>query len=211
MPQRRLQNVLTDCTKTLRDCRDFAADAYRWSLPGSKPRISSKRCDSITEVAFLRAYLALEAFLEESFILYLIGQKPPRGRRPYRFTIPPNRKAADEWVVPEGKRYADWHAVQVIKRAQRFFRSGGHFAGPLMGSQASLDEAQRIRNAVAHESTNATLKFEGLVREKLGTLPPNLTIGGFLGMTVPASSPPTTFLEFYLDRFELVVTQIVPS
>ena len=60
----------------------------------------------MTELAFFRAFLGWEVFLEESFILYLAGQKPSRGRAPYRYTFPPNQKTAMDWLVPEGRPYA---------------------------------------------------------------------------------------------------------
>lgn len=211
MPPRRLHNVLADCVRTLKYCQQFAADAHRWSQPGAHPHISRKRRDYITEVAFLRAYLAFESFLEEAFILYLLGQRPPRGRAPHRYTIPPNRQAADEWVVPEGRPYASWNTQYTMLRAQRFFRGGGHFKAPLQGSQAALEEAKTIRNAVAHESSSAQEKFERLVRNRLGTLPPGTSPGSFLATTVPGSTPPESFLDSYLSRIELVATQIVPT
>lgn len=211
MSQGRLHNLLRDFRRTLDGCRDFAADAYRWSLPGARPHISRKRRDSITEVAFLRAFLAWETFLEESFILYLLGHKPPKGRVPHRFTFPPNRKSAEEWVIPERRPYATWDAGSVITRAQRFFRGGRPFTIALRTNQSLLDESKTIRNAMAHESRTAYNKFENLVRMKLGTLPLNLSVGSFLSTTVPSSSPPVTFLEFYLDKIEFVGEQIVPG
>lgn len=211
MAQRRLKHVLGDCQRTLHECRRFAADAHAWSLPGSQLRISRKQRDWITELAFLRAFLALEAFLEESFILYSLGQRAPRGRAPHRYTFPPTRKAADDWMVPEGRQYATWDASLVSNRAHRFFRGGSPFTNALRGSQAALDEAKTIRNAIAHKSTAALEKFENLVRVKLGTLPSSLSIGSFLGTTIPSSTPPQSFMELYLDRIELVATQIVPS
>lgn len=211
MSQRRLQNVLKDFRRRLRGCRDFAADAYRWSLPGARPRISRKRRDSIIELVFLRAFLAWETFLEESFILYLLGHKPPKGRVPHRFTFPPNRKSAETWVIPEHRQYATWDAESVINRAQRFFRDGRPFTNALRPSQNLLDESKTIRNAMAHESRTAHDKFENLVRIKLGTLPLNLSVGSFLGTTIPGSSPPQTFLEFYLDKIEFIGEQIVPK
>lgn len=211
MPQRKLQHVLGDCRRTLKDCRRFAADAQRWSSPGSLPHISIKRRDWITEVAFLRAFLALESFLEEAFALYSLGQKPPKGRAPNRFAFPPNRRTAEEWFIPEGRRYASWDAQAVSYRAQRYFRSGGPFTTALRGSQSTLEEARTIRNAIAHESSSTQGKFEALVRTKLGALPIRANVGSFLGTTVPASSPPQSFLELYLERIELVASQIVPS
>lgn len=211
MPQRKLQNVVKDFRRTLEDCREFADDAARWSLPGASPRISRKRRDSIVELAFLRTFLAWETFLEDSFLLYLLGQKPPRGRAPHRHTIPPNRKLAEEWLVPEGRQYAQWDAVPVSNRAQRFFREGRPFTRALRSHQSTLDETKIIRNAIAHDSKNAHDKFENLVRVKLGTLPPNVTVGSFLGMTVSSSSPPVSFLEFYLEKVEVVARLIVPG
>ena len=70
-------------------------------------------------LAFLRAYLSLEAFLEESFVLYSLGHTAPKGRAPYRLALPPHRKAAEEWVIPEGRGYAAWHAAEVGRRAHR--------------------------------------------------------------------------------------------
>jgi hypothetical protein len=209
VPKRRLRHVLKDCRRTLHESRRFAADAVKWSLPGSHPHISRKRCDWITEQAFLRAFLALEAFLEESFVLYSLGDTAPKGSPPHRFTFPPTRKHADEWVVPEGRRYAGWEAERVIDRAQRFFRAGAPFANALRGNQAALGEARTIRNAIAHNSTAAQAKFESLVRTKLGTLPPSLRVGSFLGTLIPSSTPPQSFLELYLDKIEFVITQIV--
>lgn len=211
MPQRKLIHVLQDCQRTLGDCRLFAADAHTWTLPGSQPRISKKRCDWITELAFLRAYLSLEAFLEESFVLYSLGHTAPKGRAPHRVAFPPHRKAAQEWVIPDGGHYAAWNAGAVGIRAHRFFRGGRPFTDALRGSQAALDEAKTIRNAIAHESTTAQDKFETLVRTKLGTLPAASGVGRFLSTTVPASTPPQSYLELYLDKIELVTTQIVRS
>lgn len=79
----------------------------------------------MTEMAFLRAFLAWEVFMEESFILYLNGQRAPRGRALRRHAFPPNLRTAMEWVIPEGRSYASWTIPDHIStRAERFFRGG---------------------------------------------------------------------------------------
>jgi hypothetical protein len=165
----------------------------------------------MTEMAFLRAYLAWEVFLEETFVSYLLGMRPPRGRSPRRYTFPPNRRAAEQWVIPEGRPFAKWDAVAVANRAERFFRSGGPFTSSLRSQQSAFDDMKTIRNAIAHESQNAQAKFESLVRVKLTSLPPRLTVGAFLLATVPGSTPATSFLELYLSKLELVASLIVPQ
>ena len=215
MAQRRLRTVLADLLRGLQECKQLAADAYRWSSPGAhatRLHISRKRRDSITELAFLSVFLVWETFLEESFILYLSGQKPPRGRAPNRYAFPPNQKTAREWVVPEGRDYARWTvATQVSERAERFFQGGRPFAPVLRSNQNVLDEVRMIRNSIAHKSVSTREKFEEIVRGKLGTLPPNMTVGGFLGTTAAASTPPVSFLEFYVGKIDLAARRIVPS
>lgn len=216
MAQRKVSTVLAQFLRGIRECERIATDAYDWSLPiagaATRPYISRRRRDSMTEMAFLRAFLAWEAFVEESFVLYLIGQRPPRGRAPRRHAFPPNHRTATEWVIPEGRHYASWTIPQhVTARAERFFYNGHPFAPVLRGNQSVLDEARIIRNAIAHESLSAREKFESLVREKLGTLPPSLSVGGFLGTTVPANVPPISFLDYYVGKIEFAAQQIVPS
>jgi len=164
-------------------------------------------------MAFLRAFLAWEVFVEESFVLYLTGQSPPRGKAPRRFAFPPDFKTATEWVIPEGRAYAGWTVPQhVSNRAERFFRDGKPFAAVLRGNQTTLEESRTIRNAIAHKSMGARDKFEALARPKLGgILPPNLTVGAFLGTTVPGSAPPISFLESYVAKIESAAGLIVRS
>jgi hypothetical protein len=114
--------------------------------------------------------------------------------------------------VPEGRPFARWTiATEVSLRAERLFRGGRPFAPVLRMNNSLLEEVRVIRNAIAHESSDAQEKFEKLVRDKLGTLPSNLTVGSFLSTTVPASAPPTSYLEFYFGKVETAAAQIVPS
>lgn len=213
MAQRQLRTVLTDFLRSIQDCRQLAADAYTWSLPGGQPRITRNRRDQLVEMAFLRVFLAWEVFVEESFVLYLAGQSPPRGKAPPRFAFPPNSRIAAEWVIPEGRSYAGWTVPHhVSNRAERFFRDGRPFATVLRNNQTALEESRTIRNAIAHKSMAARDKFETLARPKLGgVLPPNLTVGGFLSTTVPGTAPPISFLESYVGKIELAAGLIVRS
>lgn len=216
MALRKLHSVLKDFARAVLDCRRLAADAHIWSLPGnnkSRPYISSKRRESLTELAFLRAFLAWEGFLEETFILYLLGVQPPRGRGPHRNVLFPSKKSAMEWVIPEGRRFARWCvAWEVRNRAVRFFRDGTPFASTLSANQNLLEEARKIRNACAHELSSTRQDFEKLARIRLKqALPRNLTVGVFLSTTMPQSKPPLSFFEFYVQKLESAAKQIVPT
>ena len=215
MAQRRLKTVLTEFLNNLGDCRQLSAEAHHLAPPGLRGRQNvltvQKWRDRMTEMAFLRAFLAWESFLEETFVLYLSGQSPPRGRTPKRNVVPLSQNIATTLIF-EGRGYAQWTSMSVVReRADRFFSHGRPFGPILAKNTNSLDEVNTIRNAIAHRSGSARERFETLVRTKIRTLPANLTVGGFLQTTEPGSSPPASFFEFYVAKIDLAAQLIVPS
>jgi hypothetical protein len=210
MPASRLFTTLARFSSCLKDARELADDANRWSIPpqpGAAPQITPQRRDTLTEMAFLRAFSGWESFLEEAFYLYLLGYQVPK-RRPHRYAFPPDRTAAHEWCA-EGSRYPKWDLDNVRKRATRWFKDGKPFAPTLSAQQARLTQLATIRNAIAHQSLSARGKFEALVRNELAALPPNTTVGSFLLTTVPASAPPVSYMEFFLGEIERAARNIV--
>jgi hypothetical protein len=208
----KLVSVLVTFLRTLDEARSISNDALKWSVPkrgATKAQITVRRRDTFTEVAFLRAFTGWEIFLEQTFLLYLIGHKAPKAAQPARYGFPPSLVHASEWCA-DGKDYGKWNVGDVRKRAERWFHGGVPYTPVFQGQQSSLDRLITIRNAIAHESSTARGKFENLVRTELGTLPPNTTVGGFLLLTVPTVTPPTSFMESYLDKLEFVAKSIVP-
>ncbi|MFN7979425.1 MAG: hypothetical protein U0P30_14915 [Vicinamibacterales bacterium] len=110
-----------------------------------------------------------------------------------------------------GRGYAKWDsAPEVIRRAKQFFRDGKPYVDPLNLKLNTLEDIRVIRNAVAHRSGTAFNKFETVARNELkGVLPPGLTVGGFLNLTKPGTTPPESFLEFYLGTLQLVAEKII--
>ena len=204
---------MMEFSRCMRDSRKLATNAYSWSKkmtpPTRQPLINAKQRDAITELAFFRVFSGWEAFLEETFILYLLGQQAPRGRKPQRYGFPPNEKAAHEWVA-EGRDYAKWGHDEVKKRAERLFRDGHPFSPIIDSHYHRLSQVKTIRNAIAHESLKSRQKFELLVRNELTALPPNTTVGSFLLTTKPNTHPPVSFLEYYLTEMEQAAQKIVP-
>jgi hypothetical protein len=212
MAAAKLGTSLRVFSRRLAEARELANDAHTWSIPvppRARALITARRRDILTEVAFLRAFTSWEIFLEETFLLYLLGHKPPRGAPPRRYGFPRNQDAAVEWCT-DGKGYAKWNVSDVQRRANRWFRYGKPFTPALQGQQSRLDQLVTIRNAIAHESSSARSKFEALVRRELGALPQNTTVGSFLNTTKPNFNPPISFLEFYVNEILRVAQNIVP-
>jgi hypothetical protein len=215
MPHLYLKTVLTELDTRLNKTEQLAASAEQWVLMRSTsgiPKFSMQHRDIVAETAYFRAFLAWETFLEESYILYLLGKKPPKGSRLHG-KIPSPTRAVAELIVAEGRSYAEWTKVDtIIERAKRHFRDSRPYFLALASNRTKIEEMNVIRNAIAHSSAFSKEKFKSLARSKLlGTYPPNLSIGGFLATTIPGSSPPQSFLEKYIDDIRLVADQIVPS
>lgn len=212
-----LHQSLLALTKNLDGTENLVMAASQWGqvrFPSGVPRFSVRHKEIITELAFLRAFLAWELFLEETFVLYLLGQTAPRGRPPYRFVFPPTRRGALHLILPEGRDYVSWSvASTVAARAERFFRDGRPFSAALQSQMTILNDMRTIRNAIAHWQARTQQKFKALVRTKTstGTFPSSLTVGAFLAGTVPSSAPPESFFTDYVNRIRYIADRIVPS
>jgi len=214
MPSRNLENVVLALKRALRETEHLSGAAQQWAasgLVGNVPRFTRRHQEIVIRLAFLQAFISWEKFLDESFTLYLLGMKPPRGRAPGRLHKPARRKDAER-LITGANDYADWAKIGAIRsRAKKYFRNGRPFDQALSGSQNLFDDINTIRNAIAHSSRYSQEKFKALARRNLaGTYPPRLSIGKFLVLNNPRSQQPETFLQFYLTRVILVAEQIVP-
>jgi hypothetical protein len=114
-------------------------------------------------------------------------------------------------AVVGDRNYADWYKWDQLKdRAKKYFVDGKPYIDALNGRRLLFEEMITLRNALSHSSEHSQEKFKQLVRSKLsGAYPPNLTVGGFL--SIPGSSPPELFLDYYLDHLNLVAALIIPT
>jgi hypothetical protein len=173
-------------------------------------RFKKEHFAQIVELAFMRAFLTWEGFLEDAFTLYLLGKSSPTGFAPVRYAVPANRQHAADLLASDA-RHTDWTAAsRVVNRATRFFKEGRPFADVIRPQTNFLDSMKTIRNALSHESDEATDKFATFVRNELTFLPPNTTPGSFLATLKPQHSPPTTYLQFYIQNFRMMSEAIVP-
>lgn len=207
MPHTAIEPVIADFIGNLKQTRGLAHAAHQWLDPAlgpRSPRFSPSHRYALVELAFLRSCLAWESFLEETFLLYILGKKPRRRKLPRkRYIFPVGQQHARNLLLPEGGTYAEWDKPdKVLTRAKRLLRGGEPFESAISPRRNTLLEMQTIRNAIAHRSQSSQLSFEKLARNMLGTLPPGLTVGSYLDTLLPHSSPPMTQFDSYLDAIE---------
>ncbi len=215
MAQNRLFKVVAALKRDLTETDRLAIAAARWTLvrfPHGVPKFTSRHEELVIRFAFLQGFLAWESFLDESFTLYLLGEKAPKGRRPKREHTPRRRKDAERLITGADRKYADWTKTDNLrKRSRTLFRRNDPFDVPLKTNNSQFEEMGTIRNAIAHRSAHSKEEFQKLVRRFFKTYPPNLTVGKFLSLQVPKSSPPQTFLKYYFGSVIATAEQIVPQ
>jgi len=208
-------DVLKDFDRSISRSQGLASAAQQWIVRANgpqKPRFTITYRDMLIELAFLHMFLAWERFLEESFLLYMLGKKSPRRYAPQCFVTPPTRAHAFLLTLPErGRSYAEWdNAEDVRKRAKRFFKKGDPYESVLSDHTHILKDIQTIRNAIVHRSISSREKFDNVVRINLGYLPYKLPVGNFLIKQVSGHAVPISYLDYYLNGLNKAARDIVP-
>lgn len=163
----------------------------------------------ITELAFLRIFIAWENFLEESFVRYSIGAESPSRYKPTRLLVPRNIGHALN-LITQGREYAKWNSAnEVISRVEVYFRDGEPYRNVFRGATADLNDMNTIRNRIAHKSASTKEKFNNFVRRKLGHGRRGMTPGRFL-LTSMNSGSQDKYLDYYVDIIKTTACIIVP-
>jgi len=184
-----LLHILKDLERNINNCQNLVFKVKILCMP----RI---QVEMITELSFLRIFIAWENFLEESFIRYLVGAKSPSGYIPKRTVSPSNMEIAKKILSGERKEYIRWNsASEVVARAEIYFKDGEPYANAIRGATIDLDDMNIIRNRITHMSSTSKTKFNNFVRRRFGHGKSGMTPGRFL-LTQQVAQ--TTFLIIIL-------------
>ncbi|RLC08691.1 MAG: hypothetical protein DRH43_09625 [Deltaproteobacteria bacterium] len=159
----------------------------------------------IIEMAFLKACLAWEDFLEQSFV-YLMSPAKTKGKKPKVYVKAPSKDAAYKILgVQQGRRdYVEWGDPElIIERSKAFFSRGKPFVPVIQKYRQHLNDMRKVRNRIAHRSPLAVKKFEDTVRGRTGGVPDGIVPGRFLKDTAPQSMLGTPGGEARPSVFEL--------
>ena len=163
------------------------------------------------EAIFLRLYRAYENLLENVFISYLTGEQTIGGVQINSHVRPVSRDHARA-LVTSSQPFLDWTSPQVvIKRAETYIVSGEPVRAAIAGSQSHLLQAKKIRNHIAHNSTESAKEFNSIVVHFLLTAPlAAISAGEFLSM-MPPSGPCARreILSFFLEKLESTARALV--
>jgi len=170
----------------------------------SSSTISKRQLELLTESIFARAYSHLEILIEDVFILYCYGKPTISGKNVKSFLAPKNTSHARD-MIKSGMNFLDWNTPDiVIKRSDVYLEDMNPMKVAVTTHRAALNDMRKIRNAIAHQSSEARLKFKSVVLSNLRAAPlQELEPGEFLLQSVP-SSQNQYFLLYYLNLMKSV-------
>jgi hypothetical protein len=125
-------------------------------------RLSARVAEQVYESLFLSAFTAFEVFVEELFLVLLVG--PPTAARANSAAVPRvavrSFSVARDLVLGPGRKYVDWLPYErTIARAEVFFRGGRPFTDVLPADRDLINRAHIVRNVIAHHSRHSEERF----------------------------------------------------
>ena len=167
------------------------------------------RIELLYELAFLRAFLAWEAFLEQAFHRYLCGYASKHGAaKPQAGQSFSPTLAHAEAAVLGGKDYVAWHnALKVANRSQGMFASCV-IETVLRSNVARLEDCAAVRHRIAHSQTDARRKFDAATMAIAGRRYKGARAGRFLRDHDVGTTPPVRWLERLGQELQGLAAQI---
>ena len=136
---------------------------------------TSLRRDTHIEGCFLRFVVCWEAFVEEYFLRCLCSGKTRSNRiikplRPSSKNINEAFKKINIHRKDREKDFVEWLDAKLVQqRIKDFFRANSRVQ-KICDAPDKLYELRIIRNAIAHRSVSAIIKFKKFVKDQMGYL-----------------------------------------
>lgn len=162
-------------------------------------RINRTDLDSVYEALFLRAVTSFESFLEDLFILILLGRVQYSQNR-VKVLMSASSKEALMQILLQGNAFMNWLPfANVEKRARLYLKDGRPFTDLNDGDKSQLKTITVIRNAIAHKSDHALSEFERTVTGSIPLLQNERSPAGFLRSRI-TSGPAQSRFEVYMGH-----------
>lgn len=186
------------------------ARTHASSTSSVKAVLTTRRLEALYEMAFLRAFVSWEVFLEGALTRYLCGYVSAHGPLP---VAPGKAYAATltdaEVLILDGRSHRLWHNPNdVIKRCRKHFALGCHYESVLSSATARLQEMANVRHRVAHGQKDALKKFDAATLYFVGRHYPAASAGRFLRDWVPGKSPPERWISELAKELVGLASQI---
>jgi len=125
--------------------------------------------NALAEAIFLRGFTLYEACLDKLFFHYVTGGLTFSGRAAETYLNVPDEAAARK-LVKGSLKFLSWSNPENIREvASTYLKNGWPIADMMATGSNDMIDAEKVRNRIAHDSTEARLKFAAVQRNIFGT------------------------------------------
>ena len=162
----------------------------------------------MTEAVFFAAFRTYEQFLRNVFLLYCCGIQSS-GRKLVRSFLHPKTIQHAEKLLKSSMPFLDCSSPDtLIERAEAYLKDGHPLKISISTNLDSLRTLKKVRNHIAHMSTESMAEFKKVLKTHYGTIPLKLLRPGEF-LLLPSKHDPTSYyLRSYMDLMEDIALQV---
>ena len=170
--RRKISAVLKDFQKIiLKHERYDAENQKNFSSIGKYIRLSKTQLFLLTESIYFASFRAFEGFLRDIFLLYCMGHKTLSGNRVISYLNPKDFSHAEK-LIRSSMKFLDWASPdELIDRSEIYLKDGYPIKTPISTNLQPLREFRKIRNHIAHESSESYSEYIKVIRNYYTVVP----------------------------------------
>lgn len=170
-------------------------------------KLSLSQIELMTEAIFFAGFRAYEGFIRELFILYCLGEQPLNAKTvPPLSYINPNDFSHAESMIKSSLKFIEWNSPdELIQRSETFLKNGHPIKIAYTTNKQDLDKFRKLRNHIAHNSSESEDQYIKVVREyNNGVIPATIpSVGQYLRLSCKKKSSKKKYI--LLDFFEVML------
>lgn len=161
--------------------------------------LSRKQLHLLTEAIFFSSFRTYENFIRDVFLLYCMGKNPCSGRRKVKSFLNPLDFHHTEDLIKSAMPFLDWSSPDaIIDRSELYLKDGFPIKAAIEPHLANLRDYKKIRNHIAHNSTESFNEFLKVLRKHYSVTPLTPPLPGeFLLLSTSSTTPQYRLQQFF--------------
>ena len=138
--------------------------------------------------------------MRDVFLLYCMGKRPFDGSTVESY-LKPAGFLHTERLIRSPMRFLDWaNPDNIIERSEIYLKDGFPIKLPVSSRRESLQEYRKIRNHIAHDSSESLDGYKGVLKGHYRTIPLSIpSRGEFLMVSDRADPTMYKLLKFFQE------------
>lgn len=160
--------------------------------------LSKKQLHILSESTFFSAFREYENFIRDVFLLYTQEKRRTNGAKVVSYLQPKDFFHAEN-LIKSSMPFLDWNSPDtIIERSELYLKDGYPVKMPYTANKSKLGDYKKVRNHIAHNSTESMVSFKKVLRGYFGTNPLTIpSVGEYLLLTSKIDHNKYHLLEFF--------------